>query len=115
MPTAGSPWCVLADRYVDVGREFGRLLDDLVAARRTDPAGRAGRRAPRRASGRQRSRLTAPATGSRALRIGFRADAIGCRIAHAIDTRQPHPLGSAQPVPASAFGRPGPQTSAGVP
>jgi hypothetical protein len=24
----------LADRYVDVGREFGRLLDDLVAARR---------------------------------------------------------------------------------
>ena len=23
-----------ADRYVDVGREFGRLLDDLVAARR---------------------------------------------------------------------------------
>jgi hypothetical protein len=25
---------VLADRYVDVGREFGRLLNDLVAARR---------------------------------------------------------------------------------
>ncbi len=25
----------LADRYVDVGREFGRLLDDLVAARRS--------------------------------------------------------------------------------
>jgi hypothetical protein len=23
-----------ADRYVDAGREFGRLLDDLVAARR---------------------------------------------------------------------------------
>ena len=34
---------VLADRYVDVGREFGRLLDDLVATRRpasarADPA-----------------------------------------------------------------------------
>ena len=26
---------VRADRYVDVGREFGRVLDDLVAARRT--------------------------------------------------------------------------------
>lgn len=28
---------VRADRYVDVGREFGRVLDDLVAARRTSP------------------------------------------------------------------------------
>jgi cytochrome c biogenesis protein len=27
-----------ADRYVDAGREFGRLLDDLVAARRAPPA-----------------------------------------------------------------------------
>ena len=28
-----------ADRYVDVGREFGALLDDLVRGRRTgDPA-----------------------------------------------------------------------------
>ena len=27
-----------ADRYVDVGREFGRLLDDLVASRRPDAA-----------------------------------------------------------------------------
>ena len=26
-----------ADRYVDAGREFGRLLDDLVAARRASP------------------------------------------------------------------------------
>jgi hypothetical protein len=26
---------VRADRYVDVGREFGRVLDDLVAVRRT--------------------------------------------------------------------------------
>ena len=25
---------VRADRYVDVGREFGRVLDDLVAVRR---------------------------------------------------------------------------------
>jgi cytochrome c biogenesis protein len=33
-----------ADRYVDVGREFGRLLDDLVRSRRDDggPAGAAG-------------------------------------------------------------------------
>jgi hypothetical protein len=29
-----------SDRYVDVEREFGRLLDDLVAARR--PAGSSG-------------------------------------------------------------------------
>lgn len=28
---------VRADRYVDVGREFGRVLDDLVAARRAGP------------------------------------------------------------------------------
>lgn len=28
---------VRADRYVDVGREFGRVLDDLVAARRAAP------------------------------------------------------------------------------
>lgn len=28
---------VRADRYVDVGREFGRVLDDLVSARRTGP------------------------------------------------------------------------------
>ena len=28
-----------ADRYVDAGREFGRLLDDLVAARRAGPPG----------------------------------------------------------------------------
>ena len=26
-----------SDRYVDVAREFGRLLDDLVARRRTAP------------------------------------------------------------------------------
>jgi cytochrome c biogenesis protein ResB len=26
-----------ADRYVDAGREFGRLLDDLVASRRAPP------------------------------------------------------------------------------
>ena len=30
-----------ADRYVDAGREFGRLLDDLVAARRASPPRRA--------------------------------------------------------------------------
>jgi cytochrome c biogenesis protein len=30
---------VRADRYVDVGREFGRVLDDLVAARREVPPG----------------------------------------------------------------------------
>jgi hypothetical protein len=29
---------VRADRYVDVGREFGRVLEDLVAGRRTEPA-----------------------------------------------------------------------------
>ena len=28
-----------ADRYVDAGREFGRLLDDLVASRRAGPPG----------------------------------------------------------------------------
>ena len=28
---------VRADRYVDVGREFGGVLDDLVAARRASP------------------------------------------------------------------------------
>ncbi len=28
-----------ADRYVDAGREFGRLLDDLVAARRAGGSG----------------------------------------------------------------------------
>jgi cytochrome c biogenesis protein len=33
---------VRADRYVDVGREFGRVLDDLVAARRTRAADGAG-------------------------------------------------------------------------
>jgi cytochrome c biogenesis protein len=32
---------VLADRYVDVGREFGRLLDDLVASRRPGSGGEA--------------------------------------------------------------------------
>jgi len=31
---------VRADRYVDVGREFGRLLDDLVASRRSADDGR---------------------------------------------------------------------------
>jgi cytochrome c biogenesis protein len=30
---------VRADRYVDIGREFGRLLDDLVAARRPGASG----------------------------------------------------------------------------
>jgi cytochrome c biogenesis protein len=30
---------VRADRYVDVGREFGGVLDDLIAARRASPAG----------------------------------------------------------------------------
>ena len=33
---------VRADRYVDVGREFGSVLDDLVAARRTGPDAGAG-------------------------------------------------------------------------
>ncbi len=31
--------CGRADRYVDFEREFGRLLDDLVAIRRPEPAG----------------------------------------------------------------------------
>ena len=34
-----------ADRYVDVGREFGRVLDDLVAARRP-ASGESGARSP---------------------------------------------------------------------
>ena len=33
-PMARSAWSGASDRYVDVEREFGRLLDDLVAARR---------------------------------------------------------------------------------
>ena len=37
---------VRADRYVDVGREFGRLLDDLVASRRASPGSGAGPAAP---------------------------------------------------------------------
>jgi cytochrome c biogenesis protein len=38
---------VRTDRYVDVGREFGRLLDDLVASRRPEASGRPGAPAPR--------------------------------------------------------------------
>jgi len=37
---------VRADRYVDVGREFGRLLDDLVASRRASPGSAARAAAP---------------------------------------------------------------------
>ncbi len=60
----------LADRYVDVGREFGRLLDDLVAARR--PGADAERAAERSMapdeSRRHRSRLTT--TGDRTVPCG---------------------------------------------
>ena len=43
-PTAGSGIVWRSDRYVDVEREFGRLLDELVAARRR-PDGARGARA----------------------------------------------------------------------
>ena len=45
-----------ADRYVDAGREFGRLLDDLVAARRAGPPGGTPRPRHRLTRGRPRGR-----------------------------------------------------------
>ena len=38
-PSGALAICGRSDRYVDFEREFGRLLDDLVAARAVDPAG----------------------------------------------------------------------------
>jgi len=52
---------VRADRYVDVGREFGRLLDDLVRSRRADP-GPAGPAGP----GSRGSATSGPAAGAAA-------------------------------------------------